>query len=103
MSMQSNVLVSLSVASAMLLAGTVVTLAADDARTALQGVWRTVEVVIPGPTPQTLRPGATLAIIYGTHYSRVEVHAEGALPGLKDPAAASDHLPVVSELELPAA
>ena len=52
-------------------------------------MWRTVEVVVPGPTPQTFKPGATLAIFHGRHYSRVEVHAEGPRPVLKDPAAAS--------------
>ena len=44
---------------------------------------------MPGPTPQTFRPAATLAIFHGKHYSRVEVHVEGARPVLKDPATAS--------------
>ena len=35
------------------------------------------------------KPGATLAIFHGRHYSRVEVHAEGPRPVLKDSAAAS--------------
>src|SRR5204863_8130193 len=56
---------------------------------ALEGVWRTVEVIVPGPTPQTVKPSATLAIFHGKHYSRVEVHADGGRPALKDPAAAS--------------
>jgi hypothetical protein len=47
-----------------------------------------VEVVIPS-SAQTFKPGATLAIFHGRHYSRVEVHAEGPRPVLKDPAAAS--------------
>ena len=48
-----------------------------------------LEVVVQGPPPQTLKPGATLAIFHGRHYSRVEVHTEGARPILKDPATAS--------------
>jgi hypothetical protein len=44
-----------------------------------QGVWRTVEVVVPGAPgspSQILTPAATLAIFHGRHYSRVEVHTE---------------------------
>ncbi len=82
-----KVLASLTVVSAIL--ATVVALTANDSRSAFEGVWRTVEVVVAGPTPQTFRPGATLAIFHGRHYSRVEVHAEGPRPVLKDPASAS--------------
>ena len=82
-----KVLASLSVVSAALT--TVVALNANDSRGAFEGVWRTVEVVVQGPTPQTFRPGATLAIFHGKHYSRVEVHAEGPRPFLQDPASAS--------------
>ena len=82
-----KVLASLSVMSAALTA--VVALRANDSRAAFDGVWRTVEVVVQGPAPQTFNPGATLAIFHGRHYSRVEVHAEGSRPTLKDPAAAS--------------
>lgn len=89
MSMHSKVLLSLSVLSATLLVATVSRLTASDSRAAFEGVWRTVEVVVPGPTPQTFRSAATLAIFHGKHYSRVEVHAEGARPVLKDPATAS--------------
>jgi hypothetical protein len=79
----------LSVLSATLLA-TAAMLTANDSRAAFEGVWRTVDVVVAGPTqPQTFRPGATLAIFHGRHYSRVEVHAEGPRPILKDPATAS--------------
>ena len=46
----------------------------------LEGVWRTVEVVIPS-SAQTFKPGATLAIFHGRHYSRVEVHARRSAPG----------------------
>ena len=89
MEMLSKVLLSLSGVSATLFAATVVTRTANDSQGALQGVWRTVEVVVAGPKPQTFRPVATLAIFHGRHYSRVEVHAEGPRPVLKDPAAAS--------------
>jgi hypothetical protein len=87
--MHSKALASLSVVSATLLLSTVVALTADHSRAAFDGVWRTVEVVVQSSTPQTFKPGATLAIFHGRHYSRVEVHAEGPRPVLKDPAAAS--------------
>jgi len=90
MTKHSKVLASLSAATAALLLATVVRLMANDPRAAFDGVWRTVDVVVGGTGhQQTFRPGATLAIFHGTHYSRVEVHAEGARPVLKDPAAAS--------------
>jgi hypothetical protein len=89
MSIHSIVPVVLSGLSATLLAATVVSARTSDSRAAFQGVWRTVEVVVPGPTPQTFKPGATLAIFHGSHYSRVEVHADGSRPVLDNPAAAS--------------
>ena len=89
MSMHSSVLVVLSGLSAALLVATVVSARTSDSRAAFQGVWQTVEVVVPGPTPQRFTPGATLAIFHGTHYSRVEVHADGARPALDNPASAS--------------
>ena len=89
MSTHSKILVSSSVLTAMLLVAAVAKLTADDSRAAFQGVWRTVEVVVSGPTPQTFKPTATLAIFHGGHYSRLEVHAEGSRPVLKDPATAS--------------
>lgn len=90
MTKHSKVLASLSVVSATLFLATVAALTATNSRAALEGVWRTVDVVVPGPMhQQTFRPGATLAIFHGRHYSRVEVHAEGPRPVLKDPAAAS--------------
>lgn len=75
--------------AALVLVGAAVTLVANDSRSAFHGVWRTVEVTVPGPTPQTFQPAATLAIFHGQHYSRVEVHAEHERPVLKNPAAAS--------------
>ena len=89
MSKHSKVRLSLSVLSATLLVATVSRLTASDSRETFEGVWKTVEVVVPGPTPQTFRSAATLAIFHGKHYSRVEVHVEGARPVLKDPATAS--------------
>ena len=89
MAMHSNVLVAVTVLSATLLVATVSRLKASESREAFEGVWKTVEVVVPGPTSQAFRTPATLAIFHGQHYSRVEVHAEGARPVLKDPATAS--------------
>jgi len=89
MSMHSKALAAVSVVSVTLVLGAVAALSAGDSPAAFDGAWRTVEVVVPGARPQTLKPGATLAIFHGRHYSRVEVHAESARPLLKDPAAAS--------------
>jgi hypothetical protein len=89
MAMHSNILVAMTVLSATVLVATVSSLRASESREAFEGVWKTVEVVVPGPTPQTFRAAATLAIFHGKHYSRVEVHTEGARPLLKDPATAS--------------
>jgi hypothetical protein len=90
MTKHSKVLAFWSFVAATLLLVTAAALTAKDSRAAFEGVWRTVDVVIPGPTrQQTFKPGATLAIFHGKHYSRVEVHAEGPRPLLKDPAAAS--------------
>ena len=55
---------------------------------ALQGVWRTVEVVVPGAPARACPGEATLAIFHGRHYSRVEVHTEQP-PLLADQASAS--------------
>jgi len=89
MAIHSNILVAVTVLSATVLVATVSSLKASESREAFEGVWKTVEVVVPGPTPQAFRTPATLAIFHGQHYSRVEVHAEGARPVLKDPATAS--------------
>jgi len=88
MSMCSKGLTLLSAVAAMLIAVTAVRSTALAAPVPLEGVWRTVEVVIPS-SAQTFKPGATLAIFHGRHYSRVEVHADRARPMLADPAAAS--------------
>jgi hypothetical protein len=62
---------------------------AEEANTTFQGVWRTLEVTVPGPAARTFRPEATLAIFHGRHYSRIEVHAEQPRPLLGDQATAS--------------
>jgi len=62
---------------------------AAESNAAVQGVWRTLEVVVPGAGGGTFKPTATLAIFHGRHYSRVEVHAEHSRPLLANPADAS--------------
>ena len=89
MAMHPKILVAVTVLSATLLVTTVSRLKASESREAFEGVWKTVEVVVPGPTPQTFKAAATVAIFHGKHYSRVEVHAEGDRPVLKNPATAS--------------
>lgn len=89
MSRLSKGLTLLPAAAAILIAGTAMRATAIAAPSPLEGVWRTVEVAVQSPTPQTYKPGATLTIFHGRHYSRVEVHVEGPRPVLKDPAAAS--------------
>ena len=65
------------------------TSSAQESHATFQGVWRTLEVVVPGPAARTFRPEATLAIFHGRHYSRIEVHAEQPRPLLADQAKAS--------------
>jgi hypothetical protein len=62
---------------------------AQEAGATFEGVWRTIEVTVPGPAAQTFRPQATLAMFHGRHYSRIEVHADRPRPLLADPATAS--------------
>ena len=88
MSTHSKILMSLVALIVAVTAGMTVTPSAQEAH-AFQGVWRTLEVVVPGAPPRTFRPEATLAIFHGRHYSRVEVHAEQPLTPLADPANAS--------------
>jgi hypothetical protein len=64
---------------------------AQPTRESVQGVWRVVEANIPGPAARTIafaeRPNLT--IITASHYSRVEVQADGPRPILADVAKAS--------------
>jgi hypothetical protein len=70
----------------------------------IEGVWRTDEVAMGAPDARTIvRPEATLDIITGKHYSRVEIHARGPRPEVADPSrATADELrqawgPVIAE------
>jgi hypothetical protein len=85
----SQIAISCSMLLAAAAAGLALTPGEPAEHAALQGAWRTVEVVVPGPAPHTYKPEATLAIFYGRHYSRVEVHAEQPRPMLANPATAS--------------
>jgi len=60
--------------------------AAQSTRDSIQGVWRIVEAVIPGPAGRTIAFGErpNLTIITAKHYSRVEVQADGPRPILPD-------------------
>jgi len=60
--------------------------AAQSTRDSIQGVWRIVEAVIPGPAGRTIAFGErpNLPIITAKHYSRVEVQADGPRPILPD-------------------
>ena len=79
--------------------------AAQSTRASIQGVWRIVEATIPGPSGRTIafadRPNMT--IFTASHYSRVEVQADGPRPDLADVSkATADELravwgPVVAE------
>ena len=84
----STLVISCMVLMVALLVGRL-TPAAQESDGALQGVWRTVEVSVPGTPARTFRPEATLAIFHGRHYSRIEVHAEQPRPLLADQATAS--------------
>ena len=66
-----------------------VTPAAQEQNSPFQGVWRTLEVVVPGNPPRTFRPEATLVIFHSRHYGRVEVHTEQPRQPLVDPSTAS--------------
>ena len=90
MSTHSRLLMSCSALFLAFSAGITVTRAAQEQNAAtLQGAWRTIEVVLAGSPSRTLRPGATLAIFHGRHYSRVEEHVEQPRRPLVDPASAS--------------
>lgn len=81
---RSMMLMSCGALIVALMAGTSAVPFAAEPNAALEGVWRTVEVVVPGAPARTYRPLSTLAIFHGRHYSRVEVHAEQPLTPLTD-------------------
>src|SRR5262245_39152756 len=86
MTTRSSVLISGSMFVLALAAGLAARPAAQNRNAALQGVWRTVEVTMAG---RVLKPGATLAIFHGSHYSRVEEHVDAPRPLIADPTTAS--------------
>jgi hypothetical protein len=85
----SKVLMSCAAVIVSIVAGRTIAPSAAESNAAIQGVWRTLEVVVAGAAGRTFKPDATLAIFHGRHYSRVEVHAEQPRPLLGNPAAAS--------------
>jgi hypothetical protein len=57
---------------------------------AIQGVWKTVEVHVAGPAPQTFtNVQPNLTILTANHYARVEVHADSPRPLIADAAKAT--------------
>jgi hypothetical protein len=70
-------------------AGMRATASAQGAVTPMEGVWRTIEVVVSGSPGPRYRPAANLAIFHGRHYSRVEIHADQPRPEVVDQATAS--------------
>jgi len=89
MTTHSRIVISCGLLIAAMVAGRSAAPSAAEPNVAVQGVWRTLEVVVPGAAGGTFKPDATLAIFHGRHYSRVEVHAEQPRPLLGNPAAAS--------------
>jgi hypothetical protein len=89
MTTHSKILVSCGAVIVALVAGRSAAPSAAEPNAALQGVWRTLEVVVSGAPARTYKPLSTLTIFHGRHYSRVEVHAEQPLTPLADPSSAS--------------
>jgi hypothetical protein len=89
MTTHSRILVSGAALIVALVAGSSAAPSAAEPNAAVEGVWRTIEVVVPGPAGGTFKPEATLAIFHGRHYSRVEVHSEQPRPPLANQATAS--------------
>ena len=89
MTKYSKIVVSCGALIVAMVAGKTAAPFAAEPNAAIQGVWRTLEVVVAGAAARTYRPLSTLAIFHGRHYSRVEVHAEQPLTPLADPSSAS--------------
>jgi len=89
MTMHSQIVISCGALIVAMVAWRSAAPSAAEPNAAVQGVWRTLEVVVPGATGRTFKPTATLAIFHGRHYSRVEVHAEQPRPLLGNAADAS--------------
>jgi hypothetical protein len=88
MTKHSKIAISCGALIVAMVAGRSAAPSAAEPNAAVQGVWRTLEVVVPA-AGRTFKPDATLAIFHGRHYSRVEVHAEQPRPLLADSATAS--------------
>jgi hypothetical protein len=89
MTMHSQIVISCGALIVAMVAWRSAAPSAAEPNAAVQGVWRTREVVVPGAAGPAFKPTATLAIFHGRHYSRVEVHAEQPRPLLGNPADAS--------------
>ena len=89
MTTHSKIVMSCGALIVAMVAGRAAVPSAAEPNAPVQGVWRTVEVVVPGAAGRTFKPEATLAIFHGRHYTRVEVHAEQPRPLLGNPADAS--------------
>jgi len=89
MTTHSKIVISCGALIVAMAAGRAAVPSAAEPNASVQGVWRTLEVVVPGAAGRTFKPEATLAIFHGRHYSRVEVHAEQPRPLLGNPAEAS--------------
>lgn len=64
---RSTAIASFSALILALVSGVGATPVAHDQSSPFEGVWRTIEVVVPGDAPRTFRPEATLAIFHGRH------------------------------------
>ena len=63
---------------------------ASVSKPSIEGVWRPVEIRMPGPNGQTITPDQpSLDVITAKHYSRVEIHSSGPRPTLADAAKAT--------------
>jgi hypothetical protein len=77
---------------------------ASISKPSIEGVWRPIEIKIPGPGARTITPDQpSLDVITAKHYSRVEIHATGPRPSVTDATkATADELrqawgPVIAE------
>jgi hypothetical protein len=69
-----------------------VSVAGNQAKSPLQGVWQTIEVAIGGANPRTMAvadPRSYVTIFTAKYYSRTEVQTEGARPLIADTANAT--------------
>jgi hypothetical protein len=67
-------------------------LAGNQAKNPVQGVWQTAEITIAGANPRTIAvadPRSYLTIFTARHYSRNEIQSEAARPVITDAAKAT--------------